>query len=59
MRSIPHSTPRIYCLKWDGYAAKKEIGRGGFGVVYAAERKTDGMEVAIKQVSKHNDMGTQ
>merc|ERR1711862_590367 len=34
------------------YAVKEEIGRGGFGVVFAAERKSDGLEVAIKEVSK-------
>merc|ERR1711892_134228 len=34
------------------YAVKEEIGRGGFGVVYAAERKSDGLEVAVKEVSK-------
>merc|ERR1711982_258678 len=31
------------------YAVKEEIGRGGFGVVYAAERKSDGVEVALMQ----------
>ena len=30
------------------YTMKEEIGRGGFGVVYAAKRKSDGVEVAIK-----------
>merc|ERR1712212_1453877 len=38
------------------YAVKEEIGRGGFGVVYAAERKSDGLEVAVKEVSKDIDM---
>ena len=37
------------------YAVKEEIGRGGFGVVYAAKRKSDGVEVAIKKVSKDVD----
>merc|ERR1711892_1224241 len=37
------------------YAVKEEIGRGGFGVVYAAERKSDGLEVAVKEVSKDMD----
>ena len=30
------------------YTVKEEIGRGGFGVVFAAERRSDGIEVAIK-----------
>ena len=38
------------------YAMKEEIGRGGFGVVYAAEIKSDGLEVAIKEVLKDIDM---
>merc|ERR1712200_70264 len=38
------------------YAVKEEIGRGGFGVVYAAERKSDGLEVAVKEVSKDIDI---
>merc|ERR1711892_483738 len=37
------------------YAVKEEIGRGWFGVVYAAERKSDGLEVAVKEVSKDMD----
>merc|ERR1711892_1571728 len=37
------------------YVVKEEIGRGGFGVVYAAERKSDGLEVAVKEVSKDMD----
>merc|ERR1711970_1064259 len=40
------------------YSVKEEIGRGGFGVVYAAARKTDGLEVAVKEVSKDIDMLT-
>ena len=28
------------------------LGRGGFGVVYTALRKTDGLKVAIKEVAK-------
>ena len=34
------------------YAVKEVIGKGGFGVVYAAERKSDKLEVAVKEVSK-------
>jgi len=37
------------------YAIKEEIGRGGFGVVFAAERRSDGLEVAVKEVSKDKD----
>jgi len=39
------------------YAVKEEIGRGGFGVVFAAERRSDGIAVAIKQVPKDIDTG--
>merc|ERR1712168_1600933 len=41
------------------YTMKEEIGRGGFGVVYTAERKSDGLEVAVKEVSKDIDMLTE
>merc|ERR1711942_246697 len=41
------------------YTVKEEIGRGGFGVVFSAERKSDGLEVAIKEVSKDIDMLTE
>merc|ERR1711982_215719 len=41
------------------YAVKEEIGRGGFGVVYAAERKSDGVGGAIKEGSKDIDMLTE
>jgi len=34
------------------YSMKEMIGKGGFGVVYAAERKSDGLKVAVKEVSK-------
>merc|ERR1711887_496393 len=37
------------------YAVKEEIGRGGLGVVFAAERRSDGLEVAVKEVSKDRD----
>merc|ERR1712133_105599 len=34
------------------YIVKVQLGKGGFGVVYSAERLSDGMEVAVKEVSK-------
>ena len=34
------------------YMVKEQLGKGGFGVVYAAVRRSDGMEVAVKEVSK-------
>jgi len=34
------------------YTVKEMIGKGGFGVVYAAVRKCDGLKVAVKEVSK-------
>ena len=45
---LPFSCKELHSL----YAVKEEIGRGGFGVVYAAKRKSDGVEVAIKEISK-------
>ena len=52
---FPFSCKELHTL----YAVKEEIGRGGFGVVYAAKRKSDGVEVAIKEVSKDIDTLTE
>ncbi len=38
------------------YEKGKELGRGAFGAVYAARRKEDGLEVAIKRV--HAGLGS-
>ena len=52
---LPFSCKELHTL----YAVKEEIGRGGFGVVYAGKRKSDGVEVAIKEVSKDIDTLTE
>jgi serine/threonine protein kinase len=49
------STGSLEAGKRDFYAAyevKEQLGKGGFGVVYAAVRRSDGLEVAVKEVSK-------
>jgi len=37
-------------IQMDKYLKGKEAGRGAFGIVYKAKRKTDGREVAIKKI---------
>merc|ERR1711956_23069 len=34
------------------YEIKEQLGKGGFGTVYTAVRRSDGMEVAVKEVKK-------
>jgi serine/threonine protein kinase len=34
------------------YTVKEQLGKGGFGVVYSAVRRSDGLEVAVKEVRK-------
>ena len=36
------------------YKLDQVIGKGGFGTVYSATRKSDGMKVAIKEITKDN-----
>jgi len=36
------------------YKLDQVIGKGGFGTVYSATRKSDGMKVAIKEIAKDN-----
>ena len=37
---------------WRLYREEGVIGKGGFGTVYSAVRKTDGLRVAIKEITK-------
>jgi len=37
------------------YVLKQQIGKGGFGVVYAGERKRDNLPIAVKIVSKSEE----
>ena len=34
------------------YLVKEQLGKGGFGVVYSAVRRSDGLEAAVKEVNK-------
>merc|ERR1712222_101896 len=40
------------------YTVKEQLGKGGFGVVYSAVRRSDGLEVAVKEVSKDQSAQT-
>ena len=38
-----------------GYTIRNYLGRGGFGRVYLATRKSDGLEVCLKQIQHSNE----
>jgi len=46
--SAPESLPPTAAFEALGYRGLRALGRGGYGVVYAAERMTDGAKAAIK-----------
>jgi len=38
------------------YRLEQELGRGGYGTVHSATRKSDGVKVAVKEISKDDDI---
>ncbi|HTU60703.1 MAG TPA: protein kinase, partial [Polyangiales bacterium] len=47
-QSAPESVPPTAAFEALGYRGLRALGRGGYGVVYAAERASDGAKAAIK-----------